>query len=94
MHAVMVGGSGVAPNHCVVAHGASGRVKESAQNGVTSVGRDVQAGGFFFDVCRVDNAGVDALQLVDFGSPVHGAQCRVGVGQGQVATAREHDVEV
>ena len=45
-------------------------------------------------VLRIDDAGVDALELVHLGPPVHRAQRRVGVGQREVAPLGEHDVQV
>ena len=90
----VVGGPGVAPHHRVVAHDAAGRVVQGAQDRVAGMVGSVEAGGDLLDVVGADDAGVDALQLVDLGSPVHGAQGAVGVGQGQVAPLAEHHIDV
>ena len=92
--AVVVGTACVAPDHCVVADDAAWRVVECPQDRVAGVRRDVEAGGLLLDLLRIDDAGVDALELVDLGPPVHGAQRGVGVGQREVASFGEHDVQV
>ena len=94
VHPVGGGGPGVAPVDRVVPDDAAGRVVERAQDGVPRVRRGVQVRDQALDLVRVDDAGVDALQLVDLGPPAHGAQGRVVVRQREVPAPGEHHVVV
>ncbi len=91
---MVVGTPGIAPDDGVVTDDAARGVVQGAHDRVPGVRRDVQAGGLLLYLLRVNDAGVDALELVDLGSPVHGPQRSVGVGQGEMAPPREHDVQV
>ena len=94
MHSLGGGGPGVAPDDRVVPDDPAGRVVERAQDRVPGLRRGVQVRHQALDLGRVDDLGVDALHLVDFGPPAHGAQGRVVVGQREVPAPGEHHVVV
>ncbi len=94
VHAAGGGAPGVAPDHRVVPDDPAGRVVERAEDRVPRVRRGVQVRHQPLDLGRVDDLGVDALQLVDLGPPAHGAQRGVVVGQREVPAPGEHHVVV
>ncbi len=55
---------------------------------------EIHEGNQRFDLIGINHPAVDALNLVDFGPPAHGAQRGIGVGQRHVATLWEHDIEI
>jgi len=67
-----VGTSGVAPHHCVVADDAAGWMVQGPQDWVAGVLGDIEAGCLLLDLLGIDDARIDALQLVDLGAPMHG----------------------
>ncbi len=92
--AALVGVVGVAPHDRVVANDAAGRMVEGSQDGVAGVVAHIQVRAEAFDFIGPDNSGIDALNLVDLRPPAHGAHRAVGVGQRQMPTLAEHDVEI
>ena len=47
-----------------------------------------------FDEIRTDQLRFNAVVFVDLGAPAHGADCRVRVRQGEVATGRVEQIEI
>ena len=90
----MIGSAGVAPVDRVVANDAAGRMVQRAENRIPGMRARVEARCQLLHLARIDHRRIDALQLVDLGPPMHGAERAVGVGQGEVASLAEHDVDV
>ena len=94
LDALPVGAARVAPHHRVVADDASGRVVEGAHDRPRDVLGEVHLRAELGDLVRVDEAAVDAEELVHLGSLGGGDHPAVGVRERQVALLGEEEVEV
>ena len=64
----------IGPDDRVMSDDSPGRVPESAEDRIARVVGRIEKRCERLDLVRPDDVGVDALQLVDLGTPAHGPQ--------------------
>jgi hypothetical protein len=94
LHARSIGTPGVSPYDRVVADDPAGGVIESPDDRIGDLLGDVQLRAQALDLGRVHQLRVDPVQAVDLRAVGHHEHRPVGVGEREVPTLREQQVEV